>query len=113
MLHKVLAFFGILGLMSCTPAYSTEELGLNAKQCSVVKSMARQIVIDLQQGATQYQIMRKLNNRPLDDFGPDGEMVKLYLQVNTSAFARNVRKGYRVSQIINAVDKDCATRVES
>lgn len=114
MLHKVLAVFGILALVSCNPTYAAEQpLEMTATNCNKVKSLARQIVIDIQQGASQYQIMRSMNARPMSDYGDNGEIVKLYLQVNTSAFARNVFKGYRLGEILKVVEKDCQEQVKT
>lgn len=114
MLHKVLAVFGILALVSCNPSYAAEQpLEMTATNCTKVKTMARQIVIDLQQGASQYQVMRSLNARPMGDYGTNGEIVKLYLQVNTSALTRNVFKGYRLGEILKVVEKDCLAQVKT
>lgn len=95
-------------LFSCAPAYS-QEIKLTDAGCTVVKSTARQILADLQQGTTQYQIMKQLNDR---DFGKDQEAVKLYLQVNTSAFSRNIQRGFRVDQVLSAVERDCKDLVD-
>lgn len=111
MLRKTFAVFGVLAAMSsCTPVYA-QVSPLTESNCKVIKTMARQILIDIQQGASQYQIMQQLNNRKIEEFGKDGEVVKLYLQVNTSAFTRNMRRGYRVQQVLNAVERDCVEQI--
>ncbi|ABY63192.1 hypothetical protein ST201phi2-1p367 [Pseudomonas phage 201phi2-1] len=113
MLRKTITVLGFLTLISCTPSYAKADVTpLTAEHCKTVKVMARQILIAMQQGATQYQVMQDLNHRSMMDFGKGGEIVKLYLQVNTSAFARNIKKGFRVGQILQIVDKDCNTQVE-
>lgn len=112
MLRKTLAILGMLAMASCTPTYAT-ELKMTAQHCTTVKVLARQIIIDLQQGTSAYQIMHQLNERPMSDYGTDGEAAKLYLQINTSAFSRNVRKGFRVNQILKVVEKDCNMQVEA
>ncbi len=114
MLYRAIVLLGILVMVSCQPAFSSEKpLIMTEKNCSTIKVMARQIIIDLQQGMSQYQAMRALNKRPMTDFGKDGEVVKVYLQVNLSAFSRNLNRGFRVLQILPAVEQDCLSQVGS
>lgn len=111
MLRKTLSVFGLLAVMSsCVPAYAQVN-ELTEANCKTVKAMSRQVLIDLQQGATQFQIMKALNDRDLKDFGKDGESVKLYLQVNTSAFTLNLKRGYRIQKIMQVVEEDCRARI--
>ena len=111
MLRKTLFSIAMMAaISSCAPAYA-QATTLNEANCPTAKSMARQILIDLQQGKTLFQTMKTLNDRSLKDYGTNGEAVKLYLQVNTSAFALNLKRGHRVQKILQIVDEDCRSRI--
>lgn len=112
MLRKLIAVLGTLSFVSCTPA-TANAVGLEVthENCTIAKTMARQILTDFKQGASQIDVMRDLNSRPMKDFGPNGETVKVYLQVNVSALHRNVAKAYSPASILNVIERDCMSQL--
>lgn len=111
MFKKILTTLSFLVSVGCNPSYATEAIVLTEQNCKTAKVISRQIVINMQQGESQYEVMNYLNKEPIETFGKNGDIVKLYLQINVSAFNRNVNKGFRVNEILRAVEKDCSARI--
>lgn len=108
MFHKILAVFWLFAMVSCTPSYAEAPVSvLTAEHCIKGRIIARQILVEFQQGASQIQVMHGLNTRAMGDYGVNGDITKVYLQLNVSAFKRNLDKGFRIDQVLKKFDSDC------
>lgn len=104
MLKQLVAGIGLLIMASCHPVYADDTNTITAKHCSTVRLLSRQMLIDIQKGATQYEIMDRINNH---DFGKDGYPAKVYMQLTVNDYVSNIHRGFRVQQILDQVQRNC------
>lgn len=106
---RIFATLMILAFVGCTPSYAN-AVTLSGPACKVVHKAAQDVIKDFRGGKTQFDVMAKLNNRPMS-YWNDNEGPKVYTQVIVLDLMKNVRKGFRDDQILNVVDKACLTNI--
>lgn len=104
MLKQLIAGIGLLIMASCHPVYAADANVITDKHCAMVKAISRQLLIDIQQGATQYEVMNMINKR---DFNEPDYPAKVFLQLCVNDFVRNIHRGFRVQQVLTQVQANC------